>query len=57
MSDTHPSLQTRNVLLAKHVPDHTVRFALVEPTAGSARDDTSRILASASGSATWPQTG
>ena len=46
MSNTHPPLQTSDGFGIKDVPDHPVGFHLVEPTAGSAGDDTGGVLAS-----------
>lgn len=46
MPDSHPPLQTSDSFGIKDVPDHPVRFHLVEPTAGSASNDTGGVLAS-----------
>jgi hypothetical protein len=45
VSHTHPALETGDRRTVHHVPDHTVRFDLVESPALSAGNDTCRILA------------
>jgi hypothetical protein len=44
MSNTHPSLQTRNGRSIKYIPDHTVCLDLVETSTSSTSHDTRCIL-------------
>jgi hypothetical protein len=44
MSDPHPSNQSRYCVLREHVADHAIGLALVQPTSGSACDDSACVL-------------
>lgn len=44
VSDSHPADEPSKRLIIENIPDHSVRFALVETAFGTAGDDTTCIL-------------